>query len=181
MELAVTLPRGPLIAASLLRIALGIMWLSHAIVLKLMTFGIGGLAAWMGTQGFAPALAWPLVIAETVGGTMILLGLHGRWASLALLPVLFGAIFIHSGNGWVFTNPNGGWEYPVFLVIASVVHFLLGDGEAALSPAAPEPATVRLDHRRPVARLRPHASRRDRRRCGRRVPLTRSNSDRSRT
>ena len=75
------------------------------------------------------------MIAEIVGGTLILLGVHGRWASLALLPVLFGAIFIHAGNGWVFTNPNGGWEYPVFLAIASVVHFLLGDGEVAFKPA----------------------------------------------
>ena len=57
MELADTLPRGPSIGASLLRISLGLMWLSHAIVLKLMTFGIGGLAAWMGTQGFRPH--WP--------------------------------------------------------------------------------------------------------------------------
>jgi putative oxidoreductase len=134
MELALTFTRGPALAATLLRIALGLMWLSHAIILKLMTFGITGLAAWMGTQGFPPQLAWPLVIAETVGGTLILLGLHGRWASLALLPVLFGAIFIHAGNGWVFTSPNGGWEYPVFLAVASIVHVLLGDGEAALGP-----------------------------------------------
>ena len=35
-----------------------------------------------------PALAWPLVIAETAGGLAILLGWHGRWASLALLPIL---------------------------------------------------------------------------------------------
>ncbi len=139
MELAVILPRGPSIAASLLRISLGLMWLSHAILLKLMTFGIAGLAAWMDTQGFPPALAWPLVIAEIVGGTLILLGVHGRWASLALLPVLLGAISIHAGNGWVFTSPNGGWEYPVFLAIGSVVHFLLGDGEAALKPARTSP------------------------------------------
>lgn len=135
MELAVNLRRGPPIAASLLRISLGLMWLSHAIVLKLMTFGIAGLATWMGTQGFPPALAWPLVIAEIVGGTMILLGVYGRWASLALLPILIGAISIHAGNGWVFTSPNGGWEYPVFLAAASVVHFLLGDGEASLKPS----------------------------------------------
>jgi putative oxidoreductase len=127
--------RGPSLAASVLRVSLGLMWLSHAIILKLMTFGIAGLAAWMGTQGFPPALAWPLVIAETIGGTLILLGIHGRWASLALLPVLFGAIVVHAGNGWVFTSPNGGWEYPVFLAIASIVHFLLGDGEGALVPS----------------------------------------------
>lgn len=132
MQITASLPPGPSTAAVLLRVSLGLMWLSHAIVLKLMTFGMDGLATWMGTQGFSPALAWPLVIAEIVGGTLILLDLHGRWASLALLPVLLGAIFIHAGNGWVFTSPNGGWEYPAFLAVASVVHFLLGDGDASL-------------------------------------------------
>jgi putative oxidoreductase len=120
------------IAALLLRVALGAMWLSHSIVLKLMTFGMAGLAQWMGSVGFPPALAYPLVIAEIVGGAAILLGLHGRWASLALLPVLAGATAIHAGNGWVFTSANGGWEYPVFLIAASIVHFLLGDGRYAL-------------------------------------------------
>ena len=121
-------------AALLLRLALGLMWLSHSIVLKLMTFGIDGLAQWMGSVGFAPALAWPLVIAEIVGGAMILVGWHGRWASLALQPVLLGAAWIHAGNGWVFTSPNGGWEYPVFLMAASWVHLLVGDGKYALRP-----------------------------------------------
>ena len=120
------------LAALVLRLALGAMWLSHSILLKLMTFGIAGLAQWMGSVGFPPALALPLVVAEIVGGLAILLGLHGRWASLALQPVLIGATVIHAGNGWVFTNTNGGWEYPVFLMAASLVHMLLGDGPYAL-------------------------------------------------
>nr|WP_316643185.1 DoxX family protein [uncultured Roseateles sp.] len=132
MKLALPPQASPGMGAALLRIALGLMWLSHAILLKLMTFGIAGLAAWMATQGLPPGLAWPLVIAETLGGTLILLGLHGRWASLALLPVLIGATVIHAGNGWVFTSANGGWEYPVFLLVASVAHILLGDGELAI-------------------------------------------------
>ncbi|MFX5207068.1 DoxX family protein, partial [Acinetobacter baumannii] len=88
--------------------------------------------SWMGAQGFPPSWAWPLVIAEVVGGSLILLGIHGRWASIALQPVLLGAIVIHAGNGWVFSNPNGGWEYPVFLIAVSIAHFLLGDGAFAV-------------------------------------------------
>jgi putative oxidoreductase len=122
-------------AALTLRIALGTMWLTHSIVLKVMTFGMDGLAQWMGTVGFAPILAWPLVIAEVVGGAAILAGVHGRWASLALQPILIGAIVVHAGNGWVFSSPDGGWEYPAFLIAASIVHMLLGDGRYALKPA----------------------------------------------
>lgn len=129
---ALAVPRFPAIGPFVLRTALGVMWLTHALVLKVMTFGMANLAQWMGSQGFPPSLAYPLVIAEVVGGTMILLGIHGRWASLLLQPVLLGAIVVHAGNGWVFSSPNGGWEYPAFLIAMSIVHFLLGDGPIAL-------------------------------------------------
>lgn len=122
----------PSVGIFILRISLGVMWLTHALVLKVMTFGMANLASWMGAQGFPPSWAWPLVIAEVVGGSLILLGIHGRWASIALQPVLLGAIVIHAGNGWVFSNPNGGWEYPVFLIAVSIAHFLLGDGAFAV-------------------------------------------------
>jgi putative oxidoreductase len=55
--------------------------------------------------------------------------------SLALLPILIGALLIHAGNGWVFSNPDGGWEYPLFLAVMTVVHVLLGDGPFALKTA----------------------------------------------
>jgi putative oxidoreductase len=78
-------------------------------------------------------LAWPVVVLELVGGTLILLGLRGRLVSLALLPVLLGAASVHIANGWVFTASGGGWEYPAFLIVASIVHGILGDGAHALA------------------------------------------------
>jgi putative oxidoreductase len=50
--------------------------------------------------------------------------------------VLAGATLAHIGNGWVFSAPNGGWEYPVFLIAASFIHVLLGDGAFAIKTAA---------------------------------------------
>jgi putative oxidoreductase len=134
MERVLIAPHHAPAAALVLRVALGLMWLTHSLLLKVATFGMVGLAQWLGSQGLSPLLAWPLVVAEVVGGTLILLGVHGRWASLALQPVLIGALVIHAGNGWVFTAPNGGWEYPAFLMAMSIVHFLLGDGALALRP-----------------------------------------------
>jgi putative oxidoreductase len=125
-------PVPPALGTTVLRLSLGTMWLTHGLVLKLMTFGIAGLSGWLVSQGLPAALAWPLALAETVGGLLILLGIHGRWVSLALLPILVGATTIHAANGWVFTNANGGWEYPVFLLAASIAHVLLGDGPYAL-------------------------------------------------
>lgn len=124
------------LAALSLRIALGAMWLSHSIILKLLTFGLAGFSGWMASQGLPSVLALPIVLAEIAGGILILIGWQGRWVSLALLPVLAGATWIHAGNGWVFTASGGGWEYPLFLIAASLAHFFVGDGEFAARPSA---------------------------------------------
>ena len=110
------------------------MWLSHGVVLKLLSFGVAGLSGWLESVGLPSVLAVPLIAAETVGGAAILLGVRGRLASLLLLPILLGAVWIHAGNGWVFSNANGGWEYPLFLLAASIIHLLLGDGRYAVRP-----------------------------------------------
>lgn len=119
-------------AATLLRMSLGTMWISHAL-LKLMVFTIAGFEGFLASHGMPTFIAWPVVLLEVVGGTLVLLGWHGRVASLLLLPILAGATAAHIGNGWVFSNANGGWEYPIFLIAMSVVHILLGDGAFALS------------------------------------------------
>ena len=119
-------------AATLLRISLGAMWISHAL-LKLLVFTVAGFEGFLTSHGMPTFVAWPVVLLEIAGGTLILLGWHGRVVSLALLPILAGATAVHLGNGWVFSNANGGWEYPLFLIAMSVVHGLLGDGAFALS------------------------------------------------
>ena len=133
------LPYAPAAARLLLRIGLAAMWISHGLILKLLTFGVAGLASWLTGIGLPAALALPLIFAESLGGLLILLGLYGRWVSLALLPILLGALLIHAGNGWVFSNPNGGWEYPLFLAVMSLVHILLGDGPLALKAEGATP------------------------------------------
>jgi putative oxidoreductase len=121
-------------AATLLRVSLGAMWITHAL-LKLLVFTIAGFEAFLASHGMPTFIAGPVVALEIAGGALILLGYHGRVASLLLLPVLAGAMAAHIGNGWVFSNANGGWEYPLFLIAMSVVHALLGDGALALKSA----------------------------------------------
>ena len=56
--------------------------------------------------------------------------------ALGLVPVLLGSIvLVHGANGWMFAAEGGGWEYPAFLVAASVVQALLGSGAWAFDPA----------------------------------------------
>ena len=125
-------------ATFLLRLALGIMYLSHSVILKLGTFGLAGTASFFVGVGLPGWLAYVTFLAEAIGGVLLVLGVQTRWVVVALSPALFGAIiFVHAGNGWVFTAPNGGWEYPAFLTAAAAAHALIGDGAYALSPAKP--------------------------------------------
>ena len=116
-----------------IRAALGIMFIAHA-YLKIAVFTVPGFAGFLTQTGFPAFLAWPIILAELIGGIAILLGVYGRAVSVALLPVLLGAVLVHAPNGWLFNAPNGGWEYPAFLAIAAVAHVLIGDGAWALKP-----------------------------------------------
>lgn len=117
--------------ASLLRVALGCMWLAHG-SLKLFVFTLPGTARYFESVGLPGWTAYPMFVAEIAGGAAILAGFYGRQVSLLLAPTLLVAAWVHWPNGWVHTSPNGGWEYPVFLAIASLVHWLIGDGAVAL-------------------------------------------------
>jgi putative oxidoreductase len=120
--------------ALVLRLALGVMFIAHAL-LKYYVFTLPGTAQFFGSLGLPPALAYVTFYAELVGGVLLLLGVYTRYVALALVPILLGATWAHAGNGWVFTAPNGGWEYPAFLAVAAIVQALLGDGAFALKPA----------------------------------------------
>jgi putative oxidoreductase len=107
--------------ATLLRVALGIMFIAHSVVLKYFTFTLAGTAQYFVSIGLPGFLAYVVFALEAVGGVLLVLGIRTRWVALGLVPVLLGAMWAHLGNGWVFNAPNGGWEYPLFLVVISLV------------------------------------------------------------
>ena len=115
---------------TLIRVSLGIMWIAHAL-LKLFVFTLPGTAQFFASIGYPGFLAYLVFAVELLGGLALLLGVYARQVSLALVPVMAVAASVHFGNGWVHTSPNGGWEYPVFLTVASVALWLLGDGAYA--------------------------------------------------
>ena len=128
-------------AALILRIGLGAMFLAHGL-LKVMVFTLPGTAAFFEQVGFPGWTAYLVTGAEVVGGILLLAGVAVRAVSVALIPVLLGATYVHFGFGWVFSNPNGGWEYPAFLTLATVVQALLGPGRFAVRLPGRAPATV---------------------------------------
>lgn len=106
---------------ALLRISLGVMFIAHGLILKFFTFTLAGTAQFFASIGLPGPLAYVVFLLETVGGILLLLNIRTRWVALGLIPVLLGAAWVHIGNGWVFSNPNGGWEYPLYLIVISVV------------------------------------------------------------
>tara|TARA_R110002096_G_scaffold8802_2_gene35741 strand:+ start:13880 stop:14326 length:447 start_codon:yes stop_codon:yes gene_type:complete len=118
-------------AAFALRITTGALLVAHGL-LKVMVFTIPGTVGFFESLGLPGVFAYLTIFAELVGGTALILGIAPRLVSLAVLPVLLGAVWAHSGNGWLFTNPNGGWEFPAFWAVAQLSVALLGGGAFAL-------------------------------------------------
>jgi putative oxidoreductase len=126
-------------AALVLRVSLGFMYIAHSLVLKHFTYTLPGTAQFFVSIGLPGALAYLTFWAELIGGLALVAGIGTRWVALALVPILVGATWVHAGNGWVFSATNGGWEYPVFLIVASVVQALLGDGRYAFTSVRSAP------------------------------------------
>jgi len=117
--------------ALITRIAFGGMLLSHGL-LKVIVFTIPGTVGFFESQGFPGFTAYPVIVGEIVGGIAIMLGLYTRLAALLSIPILLGAVLVHAGNGWVFTNAGGGWEYPVFLIFIAASVAMHGSGTYAI-------------------------------------------------
>jgi len=124
------------LATALLRIALGVMFIAHSLVLKLLTFGLPATAAFFQSVGLPGWLGYVTFAAELIGGVMLILGVRARLAAAVLAPFMLGAaVTVHLSNGWQFAAPGGGWEYPAYLFVLCLAQVLLGDGAFALAPS----------------------------------------------
>ncbi len=120
------------LAALILRVSLGALFLAHA-GLKIFVFTPAGTVGFFQSLGLPGPLAYLVIAVEVLGGLALIAGYRTRIVSLALIPVLLGAIVtVHFAAGFWFSNTNGGWEYPAFWIVALVVQALLGDGAASL-------------------------------------------------
>lgn len=118
---------------TLLRVTLGVMWLVHSAYLKLFIFTVPGTVAFFQTLGLPGFSAYAVIVTEIVGGILLIAGVRVRATSAVLAVVAFGATWAHADAGWLFTNEGGGWEYPLFLAMTSLVQVLLGPGALRLT------------------------------------------------
>jgi putative oxidoreductase len=117
---------------TLLRVVLGLVYAMHA-YLALVIFGPSGMVAYQVKNGipFPEIATWYLILAHGLGGLCLVLGIFPRWAALANVPVMLGAIvFVHLKSGfWVH---QGGYEYTLVLLLASVALAMTGGGALSL-------------------------------------------------
>jgi putative oxidoreductase len=118
-------------ATALLRVTSGGFLLTHGLI-KVIIFTPAGTAGFFESIGFPGFLAYPVMAGEIGLGLALLLGVMTRWAALAAIPILAGSNIPHAGNGFLFSNAGGGWEFPVFWTLILIAQAMLGDGAYAI-------------------------------------------------
>jgi putative oxidoreductase len=128
---------GDTFAATVLRLALGIMILPHGLQ---KTFGWFGGYGFNGTMGYltgtvgAPWIfALLAILAESVGGLMLIAGLGTRVAALGVGAVMIVAAAQHQANGffmnWTGSQKGEGFEFHLLAVGITLALLLLGGGK----------------------------------------------------
>ena len=126
----------PDLGVLVLRLSLGSVLLAHSLYLKLLVFTLPGTAQFFQSIGLPAALAYAVFLIEVSAGVAILLGFRTRTFAALSIPILLGATWAHSTNGWLFTNTGGGWEYPLFLSAMALVQLNLGPGRYVFAGTA---------------------------------------------
>ncbi|MBK8973138.1 MAG: DoxX family protein [Hahellaceae bacterium] len=119
------------LGAFLLRMSLGTLLLAHGL-LKVLVFTLPGTVGFFSSLGLPPMAAYLTVAGELLGGLALLTGSYTRLTALLMLPIMLGATWVHTGNGWVFSSPNGGWEFPALLSMLTIIVAIQGNGAYAL-------------------------------------------------
>jgi putative oxidoreductase len=115
-----------------MRISLGALLLAHGLI-KVFVFTPAGTVGFFESIGFPGILTYPVMTSEVALGLALMVGFQTRFAAIAALPILLGSIIPHAGNGFLFSSPNGGWEFPVLWSVLLVAQALMGSGAIAFS------------------------------------------------
>ena len=119
--------------AMVLRIFLGVVYVMHA-YLAAFVYGPQGMAAFQRAHGLPlPEIgAWYVIVAHGLGGLCLIVGLLVRWAALVNIPIMAGALFaVHLKQGF-FMSKDGGYEYALLVLGATIAQALLGAGAFTL-------------------------------------------------
>jgi putative oxidoreductase len=119
----------------IIRVTAGGILLAHGVT-KLMTTTVNAFAAGsMARRGIEPSLpaAYLIFFLETVGAVCLILGLFTRFFAAAIaIELAVITFFVSWRNGFSFSSPGGGWEYPFFWGLVVFAIALRGGGPYSL-------------------------------------------------
>ena len=130
-------------APTVLRLALGLMILPHGLQKTLGWFGGYGFKGSMGyltgTVGAPWIFALLAILAESVGGAMLVAGLGTRVAALGVGAVMLVAVTQHQANGffmiWTGAQKGEGIEFHLLALVIFVALLILGGGKFSVDAA----------------------------------------------
>lgn len=122
------------LALALIRIMLGLVCTLHGSQKVLGAFGgpgLQGFVNWIGSLGVPAVLGYLAAFFEFAGGLLLLFGIASRLGAAMVIPVMLGAIYlVHLKNG--FFTQNGGYEYPLVLLVMALALVIGGSGSLTL-------------------------------------------------
>ena len=120
--------------ALILRLVLGVIYIAHA-YLALFVMGPARTIEYQRAihVPLPEISAWYLIVAHGLGGILLILGIMVRWAALANIPVMAGALwFVHLKQGFFILSGKSGFEYVFVVLGATIAQALLGAGAFTL-------------------------------------------------
>jgi putative oxidoreductase len=120
--------------ALVLRVILGVVYIAHA-YLAAVVIGVAKFVEYQRALHIPlPEIGvWYLIAAHGLGGILLILGLMVRWAALANIPIMAGALwFVHDKQGFFILDNKAGYEYVLVLLGATIAQALLGAGAFTL-------------------------------------------------
>jgi putative oxidoreductase len=112
-------------ALVILRIALAVFFMAHALVRIFLEGSIPSFANYLSAKGwpFSLAIVWMITIYEITAGTLMIFGKWVRWCAAGLFFIAaMGIVIIHAQLGWfVGEHGTGGMEYSLCLMVSLLV------------------------------------------------------------
>lgn len=125
----------------ILRVALGVVMLGHGLQKALGWFGGFGwnntMGYFTGTVGLPAWLSALIILIESLGAVLLIIGLAGRINAALMAIVMAGAFFVdHLANGffmnWFGTAKGEGYEFDILFWAIAIVITINGSGKYSI-------------------------------------------------
>ena len=109
-----------------MRLTVGVIFIAHS-----MSKFQPGFVGFLQGQGLPPEMQIPIALAELVPGILLIAGVLTRFSGALLAIVMLGAIFVVRGAASL--TGDGGVEFDLILLAASLVVVVIGPGRISIS------------------------------------------------